>query len=60
MPCILLIDIGSTFTKITAIDIRKKVVLGCANASTTLQTDVNEGLDNAVKKTAAAAGANCD
>lgn len=44
----LLIDIGSTYTKVTAVDRRERRVIGTARSFTTVKTDVNEGLANAV------------
>lgn len=44
----LLIDIGSTFTKLTAIDITNCCILGTARSFTTVSTDVNTGLNNAL------------
>jgi len=46
---ILLIDFGSTYTKITAIDVEKSALLGTAVAYTTIETDLNDGLINALK-----------
>jgi len=48
MQPILLIDIGSTYTKVTAIDLDKPALLGTASAHTTIQTDVSEGLNKAL------------
>lgn len=45
----MLIDLGSTFTKVTAVDVERKVWLGSAHAHTTAQTDVNEGLARALQ-----------
>lgn len=47
MKPVLLIDFGSTYTKLTAVDLEKEVLLGTASAYTTVQTDINEGLENA-------------
>ena len=44
MKPILLIDFGSTYTKVTAVDVEMETLLGTADAYTTVQTDVNEGL----------------
>lgn len=44
----LLIDIGSTYTKVTAVDISDESLIGTARAFTTVATDVNEGLQNAM------------
>ncbi len=48
MKNILLIDFGSTYTKVTAVDVEGERLLGTAQAYTTVQTDINEGLDNAL------------
>ncbi len=48
MKPILLIDFGSTYTKVTAVDADHAQLLGSAAAYTTVQTDVNDGLANAV------------
>lgn len=49
MKQVLLIDFGSTYTKVTAVDLEKEEVIGTAASYTTVQTDVNEGLENALK-----------
>ena len=50
MKPILLIDFGSTYTKVTAVDVDSETLLGTADAYTTVQTDVSEGLENALAK----------
>jgi uncharacterized protein (TIGR01319 family) len=49
MKTVLLVDIGSTFTKVAAIDLKKEDVLATAQCPTTLKTDVTIGLQGAVK-----------
>lgn len=49
MKQVLLIDFGSTYTKVTAVDVEKQELLGTAASYTTVETDVNIGLDNALK-----------
>lgn len=49
MKPVLLIDFGSTYTKVTAVDLDNEQLLGTASAYTTVQTDINEGLNNAIK-----------
>ncbi len=49
MKKILLIDFGSTYTKVTAVDLEEERLLGTAASYTTVQTDINEGLNNALK-----------
>lgn len=45
MKNILLIDFGSTYTKLTAVDVEKEEIIGTAQAFTTVETDINEGLN---------------
>ena len=44
MKAILLIDFGSTYTKLTAVDVESERILGTAASFTTVQTDINDGL----------------
>jgi len=46
---ILLIDFGSTYTKLTAVDVEAEVILGTAASFTTIETDINDGLTNGMK-----------
>lgn len=48
MKNILLIDFGSTYTKLTAVDVEVEEILGTSAAFTTIFTDINEGLRNAL------------
>ena len=48
MKPVLLIDFGSTYTKVTAADIKECRVLGTATSHTTVETDIGEGLDAAL------------
>ena len=48
MKAILLIDFGSTYTKLTAVDLESEQVLGTAQSFTTIHTDINDGLENAL------------
>ena len=50
MKAILLIDFGSTYTKLTAVDVEAEVLLGTASAFTTIETDINDGLEAAMAK----------
>ena len=50
MNPVLLIDFGSTYTKVTAVDVEEGKLLGTADSYTTIETDVGEGLENALKK----------
>ena len=50
MKPVLLIDFGSTYTKVTAVDLDSEALLGTAASYTTIQTDINDGLTNAVRK----------
>ena len=44
MKAVLLIDFGSTYTKLTAVDVESEILLGTAAAYTTVETDINDGL----------------
>ncbi|MBE6920999.1 MAG: MutL protein [Ruminococcaceae bacterium] len=48
MKPVLLIDFGSTYTKLTAVDVESECLLGTAAAYTTVQTDINDGLQMAL------------
>lgn len=48
MKPILLIDFGSTYTKVTAVDVDAPAVLATGGAHTTVTTDVGEGLETAL------------
>ncbi len=48
MNHILLIDFGSTYTKITAVDVDNEIVLGTARGITTVETDIMNGLNQAI------------
>ena len=50
MKPILLIDFGSTYTKVTAIDIENGVLLGSSQDSTTIEDDVRIGMNKALDK----------
>ena len=56
MHGILLIDFGSTYTKLTAVDLDAPRVLGHAQAFTTAKSDISIGLDEALKKLQAFVG----
>ena len=49
MKPILLMDFGSTYTKVTAVDVEAEVILGTAQSFTTIQTDINDGLNEGLK-----------
>lgn len=48
MRSALLIDFGSTYTKVTAVDLDTETVIGTAQSYTTIETDINNGLNNAL------------
>lgn len=48
MTNVLLIDFGSTYTKITAVDIDNETILGTARGITTVTTDIMDGLNQAL------------
>ena len=49
MKPILLIDFGSTYTKLTAVDVEGESILGTAQSFTTIQTDIGDGLQDALR-----------
>ena len=49
MKPVLLIDFGSTYTKLTAVDVEGEQILGTAQSYTTVETDINNGLSNALQ-----------
>ncbi len=49
MKAVLLIDFGSTYTKVTAVDVEGETILATAQSYTTIETDIINGLNNAVK-----------
>lgn len=49
MKAYLFIDFGSTFTKLTLIDIEKEEIIATAKSYTTVETDVANGYHNAYK-----------
>ena len=50
MNPVLLIDFGSTYTKVTAVDAAGAKLLGGARSFTTVETDVREGLESALRE----------
>lgn len=50
MRAALLIDFGSTCTKLTAVDLDARHILGTAQDFTTVQSDIAQGLENAKKR----------
>ena len=50
MRPVLLIDFGSTYTKVTAVDLETEELLGTSQSWTTINTDIGEGLAKAVAK----------
>lgn len=49
MKPVLLIDFGSTYTKLTAVDVESETILGTASSYTTVQTDINDGLNKGLE-----------
>ena len=45
----LMVDFGSTYTKLTAVDIEKKRLSQLQSHYTTVETDINEGYQNALE-----------
>ena len=47
---ILTVDVGSTYTKLTAIDGDQRRILGTSQAFTTIETDVMQGFQEAFER----------
>lgn len=56
MNIILTADVGSTFTKMTAVDIDSKEIIGSARSFTTIETNVMEGYNHAYEELIAQCG----
>jgi uncharacterized protein (TIGR01319 family) len=56
----LLIDFGSTYTKVTAADLEKEEIVGWAQAHTTVDTDIASGLNRALLKLSEKSGIQAD
>ena len=50
MDCYLLIDFGSTYTKVTLVDIEREEIVATEKAYTTVETDVTIGYNEALKR----------
>ncbi len=50
MKYILLMDIGSTYTKLTAVELESQKLLGTAASFTTIYTDVQNGVNSALEQ----------
>jgi uncharacterized protein (TIGR01319 family) len=50
MDAILLIDFGSTYTKLTAVDMENESILATSKALTTVESDIMIGFNNAYKE----------
>ncbi|KGK91531.1 MutL protein [Desulfosporosinus sp. HMP52] len=48
MQAVLLIDFGSTYTKVTVVDLDAEIILGTARAGTTIETNIMEGMKAAL------------
>lgn len=53
---ILLIDFGSTYTKVTAVDLVQETIIGVACGYTTVETDIMDGLNQALEQLFAQTG----
>lgn len=49
MKCYLLIDFGSTYTKLTAVDVEKEEIAATSKAITTIETNIMDGFNEAMK-----------
>ncbi len=50
MQAVLLVDFGSTYTKVTIVDLETERIIGTAQAGTTIETNMMEGLHQALEK----------
>lgn len=50
MNCYLFIDFGSTYTKVTLVDIEKEEIIATGKSYTTVETDVTIGYEKALEK----------
>ena len=50
MNCYLFIDFGSTYTKVTLVDIQKEEIVATGKSYTTVETDVINGYNDALEK----------
>ncbi len=50
MKIYLTVDFGSTFTKLTAVDVEEKKIIGTAKSFTTIETDVRDGFNKALEE----------
>ena len=48
MQAVLLIDFGSTYTKVTIVDLDSEIILGTARSGTTIETNIMEGMKAAL------------
>ena len=48
MQAVLLIDFGSTYTKVTIVDLAREEIIGTARAGTTIETNIMDGLHAAL------------
>lgn len=56
MQHVLLIDFGSTYTKVTVVDLEHEEIIGTATAGTTINTTIMEGLNQALSQIPEPAG----
>ncbi len=60
MSVYLLVDFGSTYTKILAVDLAEETILGRAQSPTTIETDVTIGLNEALVELVDVCGVDLD
>lgn len=56
MQAVLLIDFGSTYTKVTIVDLESESILGTARAGTTIETNIMDGMKEALAQIPGPAG----
>lgn len=52
MQAVLLVDFGSTYTKVTVVDLDEERIIGSAKAATTIESNIMEGLNEALAQIA--------
>lgn len=50
MELYLLVDFGSTYTKLTAVDLEKADIVATSSSFTTVATDIHEGYHQALQQ----------
>lgn len=60
MDAYLFVDFGSTFTKLTLVDVKKEEIIATEKSATTVETDVTIGYENALERLIKKTKGNCN